>query len=92
MKKIYINGVHEYDHKLVMNHRNEIHQLYYSQHHEWSESFRGKLAMDIIDTGNAIHIPKPMHNIDYSEAQQLRILLGIIMKDDCEELQIREDI
>ena len=92
MKKIYVNGVHEYNYKLVFESSREIHELYLSNNEEWSESFRGLLALRLIDTGDGITFASPKKEIDYSDAQQLRILLGIILKDDCEELQIRIDI
>jgi hypothetical protein len=100
MKKIYVNGVHEYDYKLaiddgnklIINAGNEIHQLYHSQNHEWSDDVKGKLAISISDNGAGIEFSEPIEQIDYSDAQELRILLGIILKDDCEELQIRIDI
>lgn len=97
MKKIYVNGVHEYDYKKTIQGQVpadsvDIHELYISNNEEWSESYRGLLALRLIDTGDGITFATPKNEIDYSDAQQLRILLGIIMKDDCEELQIRIDI
>jgi hypothetical protein len=101
MKKIYVNGVHEYDYASKpyqtsdedFAYANEVrHELYYSNHHDWSEDSRGKLAMTLADYGDGVRLPEGKHWLDYSEAQQIRILLGIIMKEDCEELQIRIDI
>jgi hypothetical protein len=103
MKKIYVNGVHDYDYSMITrssllekNDKNytevTTHGLHYSNHHEWYETLRGKIAMEVVDTGDGIKFSKPLDELDYSEAQQLRILLGIIMKSDCEELQMRVDI
>lgn len=96
MRKIYVNGVHEYDYKKTVDEFNavsvDVHELYISNNEEWSKSYRGLLALRLIDTGDGITFATPKNEIDYSDAQQLRILLGIIMKDDCEQLQIRIDI
>lgn len=103
MRKIYVNGVHEYNYSistrdslLGSNDKNytqvTVYRLYYSDHHDWYETYRGELAMEVIDTGDGLRFENSIHEFDYSEAQQLRILLGIIMKSDCEELQMRVDI
>ena len=85
-KQIFIDDVHEYDYELVDDNR---HTLYYSNGAGWQEYIRGNVAMQIIDTGNGLHTN--LHKtINYSEAQELFILLKLINQPSKYEISTKK--
>lgn len=93
MKKIYVDGGHDYDYgkKTELN-GSTLHTLYRSDNPEWYENKRGKAVLSILDDGNGLSIRSNTDYMDYSEALVLRILIGIVMKDDYKTLQTIEDL
>ena len=75
-QQIFIDDVHEYDYELIDNNR---HTLYYSNGSEWAEHVKGMVAMSIKDDGNGLEgMEESSNRINYSEAEQLFILLKLI--------------
>jgi hypothetical protein len=78
---IIVDGRHEYDYSLEEN----VHTLRYSDNGSWT--YPNEVAMQIVDDGNGLIIKFSEKNrIDYSEAEQLLILLKLINKDTIYEL------
>lgn len=79
-QQIFIDDVHEYDYELLVNGNLKLHNLYYSNGGEWTEHVKGMVAMSIRDDGNGLEgMEKELSNrINYSEAEQLFILLKLI--------------
>ena len=79
-EEIYINGSHEYDyHKLQATPSTTVHTLYYSDHHEWSDSLKKQVAMQLVDTGDGIELigVNSKKILKYLESEQLHILLRL---------------
>jgi hypothetical protein len=79
-EEIYINGSHEYDyHKLQATSTTVVHTLYYSDYHEWHDTIKKQVAMQLVDNGNGIEIINVNSKkvITYVEAEQLHILLRL---------------
>lgn len=79
-EEVYINNKHEYDyHKLQVTPETTVHTLYYSDDSEWADHVRKTVAMQLIDTGSGIEIigVNSKKEINYSEAEQLHILLRL---------------
>ena len=73
---ILVDGRHEYDYSLEEN----VHTLRYSDNGSWT--YPNQVAMQIVDDGNGLIIKfREKNRIDYSEAEQLLILLKLINKD-----------
>ena len=73
---ILVDGKHEYDYSLEEN----VHTLRYSDNGSWT--YPNQVAMQIVDDGNGLIIKfREKNRIDYSEAEQLLILLKLINKD-----------
>ncbi len=79
-QQIFIDDIHEYDYELLEKGNIKFHNLYYSNGGEWQEHIKGMIAMSIIDDGNGLqgNEEQPLSRIDYSEAEQLFILLKLI--------------
>jgi hypothetical protein len=85
MKKIIISSNHEYDfdYKRIENKEGIIlHQLYYSKASHWVEPIRGTLALKIIEDGNGLILDNKISKLNYSEANQMKILLNIIANEE----------
>jgi hypothetical protein len=79
-EEIYINGKHEYDyHKHEVSKNITVHTLYFSDEDEWDDSFKKQVAMQLVDNGDGIEIigACTKKTFDYSEAEQLHILLRL---------------
>ena len=75
-QQIFIDGIHEYDYELIDD---NLHALYYSNGGEWTEHVKGMVAMSIRDDGNGLEgMDGSSNRINYSEAEQLFILLKLI--------------
>jgi len=73
---ILVDGKHEYDYSL----EEDVHTLRYSDNGSWT--YPNQVAMQIVDDGNGLIIKfREKDRIDYSEAEQLLILLKLINKD-----------
>lgn len=83
-QQIFINDVHEYDYEHLAD---NLHALYYSNGSEWNDHIKGTIAMSIKDDGNGLKIYfEENGRIDYSEAEQLFILLKLINKTEKYEI------
>ena len=75
-KQIFVDDIHEYDYELIDDNR---HTLYYSNEEQWNDHIKGYVALQIVDDGNGLIIKfNEKNRIDYSEAEQLYILLKLI--------------
>ena len=75
-QQIFIDDIHEYDYELTDD---NLHTLYYSNGSEWTEHVKGMIAMSIRDDGNGLEgMDGSSNRINYSEAEQLFILLKLI--------------
>lgn len=78
-QQIFIDDVHEYDYEFLQTGNGKLHNLYYSNGGEWTEHVKGKIAMVIKDDGNGLEgMDGGSSRINYSEAEQLFILLKLI--------------
>ena len=82
MKKIIINGVHEYNLDITETSPNKsIYDVYYSNGKQWSEKTKGTIAMVLIDDGNGLKFNQRKNKcLEYDEAQLLKILLSKYIK------------
>ena len=75
-QQIFIDGIHEYDYELIDD---NLHALYYSNGGKWTEYVKGMVAMSIRNDGDGLErMDRLLNRIDYSEAEQLFILLKLI--------------
>ena len=75
-QQIFVDDVHEYDYELI---NDNVHTLYYSNAVQWHSHVKERIAMQIKDYGNGLEgLQESSNRIDYSEAEQLFILLKII--------------
>ncbi len=79
-QQIFIDDVHEYDYELLVRGNIKFHNLYYSNGSEWAEHVKEMIAMSIMDDGNGLQgvEEESSNRINYSEAEQLFILLKLI--------------
>jgi len=76
MKAILVDKKHEYDYEVI----NNLHILKYSDNSDWV--FPKGIAMQIVDDENGLVIKlEEEGRINYSEAEELLILLKLINKD-----------
>ena len=91
LNPIFLEGVHEYDYRLVENVKVPscpTHELYYSNAEVWTNP--GGYIMGIKDTGSGFRILTPStkysRNIGYDDSLHLTILLKIIYRDRTVEI------
>ena len=85
---IIVDGKHEYDYFLEDD---NVHTLSYSNNESWNHP--NEIAMQVIDDGNGLVIKfREKGRIDYSEAEQLLILLKIINRDTKYELVTNKEL
>jgi len=76
MKKVKIGESHYLYDKQKINGRVHL-ILYFSKHDYWQEHVKGKIAYEIIDTGNGIQVPTKRtkgHVFDYDEIKYIQWL------------------
>ncbi len=78
--QIFIDNQYEYDYDCTEKGKKKIHTLYYAAVEGWNENLHNQKALTIEDTGDGFSIVTKLNykHIDYSEADQLLILLKII--------------
>lgn len=80
-KPIFVDDTHDYD--LLVN--NDNYTLFYSEGEQWTSNTRGKIAMEIVDTGNGFEIVEAklsdVNHFDYSEMLFVSILTKIIFQN-----------
>jgi hypothetical protein len=75
-KQIFVNDVHDYDYELTDN---NVHILYYSNGSQWNNHIKSTICMSIKNDGNGFVVKfNEKGRIDYSEAEQLFILLKLV--------------
>jgi hypothetical protein len=85
---IIVDGRHEYDYFLEDD---NVHTLSYSDNGSWT--YPNEVAMQVMDDGNGLVIKfREKGRIDYSEAEQLLILLKIINRDIKYELVTNKEL
>ena len=80
-QQIFIDDIHEYDYEELTAGNIKYHNLYYSNGGEWQNHVKGMIAMSIANNGNGLVINEFLEissEINYSEAEQLFILLKLI--------------
>jgi len=76
-KQIFVDDNYDYDYEVV---KDNVHTLSMSYASQWSEHVRGEVALKIEDDGNGLVVRfNEKGRIDYSEAEQLFILLKLII-------------
>jgi len=89
-KQIFVNDVHEYDYELTAN---NVHIIYYSNGSEWNDHIKGTICMSIKDDGNGLIIKfNEKNRIDYSESEQLFILLKLVTQPAKYEIGIKQPL
>lgn len=83
MKKIFVDGVHEYDYQVEVVDSGVKHTLYYANSEAWSNHLRETEVINVIDTGNGFDFSKKFgKKVDYSDAFYLSIVFKIISFND----------
>lgn len=91
-QEVFVNGVHEYDYEFREEGQNMIHSLYRNHSAIWREDVQGEGLLRIVDDGHGLAFSsKPFSQVDYDQAIHLRILLGIIYRDEDFELIWRKE-
>lgn len=75
---IFVDGVYDYDYEVVDDNK---HTLYYSTEEHLTSHYIGKIALQIEDDGNGFKFLTKFtekNRMDYSESEQLYILLKLI--------------
>ena len=83
MKKaeIHIDDQHLYDITTSTVGEDTTYKMYYSTDSAWT--YPGKLVLEVMDYGDGLRFKKQRaKDIDYGEAQELRILLAYIENQD----------
>jgi len=76
-KQIFVDDNYDYDYEVV---NDNVHTLSRSYASQWSQHVRGEVALKIEDDGNGLVVKfNEKGRIDYSEAEQLFILLKLII-------------
>ena len=75
-KQIFIDGEYQYDYEVD----GKMHRLLFCDTEFWSDTTRGNIAFEIKDDGNGMNIISlfDKNDIDYSQAEQLQILLRLL--------------
>lgn len=89
-QQIFVDDVHEYDYELLAD---SLHALYYSNGSEWNNHVKGTICMSIKDDGNGLQIDvEEKGRINYSEAEQLFILLKLINQPAKYEISTKQKL
>jgi hypothetical protein len=75
-KQIFIDGEYQYDYEVS----GKLHRLLFCDTEFWSDTTRGTVAFELLDDGNGMNIMSlfDKNNIDYTQAEQLQILLRLL--------------
>lgn len=81
--QIFIDNQYEYDYDCIEKGKKKIHTLYYAPTESWSDELHNKPAITIEDFGDGLNIVTKLNykHLEYTEADQLLILLKIINTD-----------
>jgi hypothetical protein len=66
----------------------DIYTLRYSNGRQWEERIRGKIAMQIEETGNGYKITGFKKDLDYAQMEYLQILLSFMKQPDFKTVEI----
>jgi len=86
-KQIFVDDEYMYDYDII---NDNVHTLYYSNNEFWSDHVRGQEAMQIIDDGDGLILPAKLKTLDYSQAEQMFILLKLINQPAVYEIASKE--
>ena len=82
-QQIFVDNIYDYDYE----EQDRTHTLYYSNGDQWNGHIKGEVAMAINDDGNGLKVKfNEKGRIDYSEAQELFILLKLINEPSVYEI------
>ena len=87
-KQIFIDGEYQYDYEVD----GQLHRLLFCDTEFWSDTTRGTIAFEIKDDGNGMNIISlfDKNNIDYSQAEQLQILLRLLDQNTVYEVSTKK--
>ena len=86
-KQIFVDDEYMYDYDII---NDNMHTLYYSNSEFWSDHVREQEAMQIIDDGDGLILPAKLKTLDYSQAEQMFILLKLINQPAVYEIASKE--
>jgi len=86
-KQIFVDDEYMYDYDII---NDNVHTLYYSNSEFWSDHVREQEAMQIIDDGDGLILPAKLKTLDYSQAEQMFILLKLINQPAVYEIASKE--
>ena len=86
-KQIFVDDEYMYDYGII---NDNVHTLYYSNNEFWSDHVREQEAMQIIDDGDGLILPAKLKTLDYSQAEQMFILLKLINQPAVYEIASKE--
>lgn len=91
-KQIFIDGEYQYDYEVNYEVSSKIHRLLFCDTEFWSDTTRGTLAFELLDDGNGINIISTLdkNNMDYTQAEQLQILLRLLDQDTVYEVSTKK--
>ena len=83
VEEIYIDDIHEYDYVKKETKDECVHTLYYSDWYGWSDSIKGKKAIELIDSGNGVQIKGLSldEEENYLRIEQLHIILRVYSQE-----------
>lgn len=86
-QQIFVDNVYDYDYE----EQDGTHTLYRSNGDHWNGHAKGEVAMAIEDDGNGLKVKfNENGRIDYSEAEQLFILLKLINQPSVYEISSKK--
>ena len=89
-KQIFVDDNYDYDYEVV---NDNVHTLSRSYASQWSDHVRGEVALKIEDDGNGLVVRfNEKGRIDYSEAEQLFILLKLIIDQAKYEISTKQPL
>jgi hypothetical protein len=89
-KQIFVDDNYDYDYQVV---NDNVHTLSRSYASQWPDHVRGEVALKIEDDGNGLVVRfNEKGRIDYSEAEQLFILLKLIIDQAKYEISTKQPL
>lgn len=73
---VFINELHEYDILLEMKGDVKTYTLNKSHNSEWTEHARGEFCFKLTENGNGIKFNRSIAKLNYSEYEQINILIN----------------
>jgi len=89
-KPIFLENEYQYDLEVIDN----ICTLYYSNNECWQSNIRNTITLQLVNTGNGFKVIglEKKHRLNYSEAQELYILLSAIKDSKIEIVELKKEL